>query len=50
MNYLGKGKGKGHPRTGLEGPGKGEKKYNSIFFFDLGARLRWVVITTLRPL
>jgi hypothetical protein len=43
LKYL-KSKGKGHPRTGHEGP---EGEYSS---FNLDARWGWVVSATLRPL
>jgi hypothetical protein len=42
------GKGKGHPRTGHEGP-EGELRHN-YSFFNLGARWGWVVSVTPRPL
>ena len=45
----GKGKGKVQPRTGHEDPeGGGEVELYS--FFNLGARLGWVVNVTARPL
>jgi hypothetical protein len=37
------------PRTGHEGP-EGEERYSFIFFFNLGARLGWVVNVTPRLL
>jgi len=46
--YKNKSKGKFHPRKGLEGP-KGEYSI-AILFFNLGARWRWVVSATPRPL
>jgi len=45
----GKGKGKVHPRTGLQGP-EMEWRYSSTFFFNFGARWVWVVNATPRPL
>jgi hypothetical protein len=45
----GLGKGKGHPKTGNEGPEK-EKRYSSTLFFNLGTRWGWVVNATPWPL
>ena len=45
----GKGKGKGHPITGHEGP-EGEQIYSSTLPSTSALNERWVVSTTPRPL